>query len=604
MLTSCMWKQLCVAHECTCDVLVHHFYSSAAVLFADAASSRRRSAGPWNSTPSHSAPAVKAGPVRSSIGAASRTSTVGSSIARPSSTLRSSSAINRPVSAPRTSSATRAAAPPPTTAQRRGVSPNVIPVAYKSQASRVVTDSPSSPASLRVSNIGGGANEVVTIPGIRRTVSPVRRGQLIPAPAPSVKALFEERRRCVERRDVLRESVDHVDVATASEDPVNNSRRLSVLHSGPVEHQRTIVSQRSPVARRTSPVRSSGDNSNGNITMGSGGGRSLNSSDAPAGKAPVVMSTHLRRSPVRRTPLASPVLLRTSVPNSSKPSSARGVQGSAHLSAVGRPGSSSRERSASTAKSERMNGLADPRVSGGGGLSSRGVSPRTNDGDITARSTGTNASATVARRPSPQARRSSGVLPPPAASGGARRTPRQHAPSARSSSCGFEAPSIDYVVEVFKCGVNRTLEVDVVPADSDTPLRPNDLLLEVDGKSMSTVDQLRAHFELMYRSHGGRRAPPVPPPMTTVSLLRGTEFLVIDIPLPRTCGGGACISAAGTRSQSPAIPPAALTDSEEAAMDATAAPVAHMINDDFLDSKGEKNLNTDGEEHGTAILTC
>lgn len=123
---------------------------------------------------------------------------------------------------------------------------------------------------------------------------------------------------------------------------------------------------------------------------------------------------------------------------------------------------------------------------------------------------------------------------------------------------------MDYVVEVFKCGVNRTLEVDLVPPDSETPLQVNDLLLEVDGKSMSTVDQLRAYFELMYRA-AGRRVPAAVPPTTSVSLLRGTEFLVIDVPLPRTCGGGG--SHAGTRSQSPAIPPAVSQQQQENSID-------------------------------------
>lgn len=113
-----------------------------------------------------------------------------------------------------------------------------------------------------------------------------------------------------------------------------------------------------------------------------------------------------------------------------------------------------------------------------------------------------------------------------------------------------ELPTIDYVVEVFQCGVNRTLEVDLVPPDSLTPLRVNDLLLEIDGKSMSTVDQLRAHFELMYRgsSANGRRLSTAALPSTiSVSLLRGTEFVMVDVPLPRSCG-----AATTTRSQSPA----------------------------------------------------
>jgi hypothetical protein len=83
----------------------------------------------------------------------------------------------------------------------------------------------------------------------------------------------------------------------------------------------------------------------------------------------------------------------------------------------------------------------------------------------------------------------------------------------------------------------------MVPADSSTPLRENDLLLEVDGKSMSTVDQLRAYLEFLYRGAAGRRTSiSALPSDTSVSLLRGTEFLVIDVPLPRTCGGVAARS--------------------------------------------------------------
>ncbi|CUG91588.1 Hypothetical protein, putative [Bodo saltans] len=546
LLTWCMWKQLCTAHESTCDVLVHHFYSSAAVLFADAVSSagclhqRQLSATPQSRAPARNTaiPPSSAASVRS--GSATR-------------------AVPRPVSAPRASSATRVSSVTP--AQRRGVSPTVVtsrptcfffawcePNGRHSRPTTVarplnaprkepVTSSPR--ASLRSSVNSAQQSkedrEVVTIPGYR-TVSPIRRGQLVPAPAPSVKALFEERRRCDVRREALKDDDPNADplgdtITTGEGDtsqPSQNGRRveqrrLSVLHSVPIDHQRTIASQRSPVARRTSPVRSASANrptpaASQSSAIATNGGVSL--------KTALDNSVLLRKSPVRRLVPPSPVVARNTKP-AVQPQS---------LEPVSRTVSSARSTSAG-GRECRLSSLLDPRASGG--VSSRGASPRSMDEVV---STQTSVASISIRRPSPQAqsqRSSTGLFLPPVASASRRSTPRQAITSARSSSNGLDIPSIDYVVEVFQCSVNRTLEVDMVPTESSTPLRVNDLLLEVDGKSMSTVDQLRAYLELMYRGAAGRRMSiSALPAATSVSLLRGTEFLVIDVPLPRTCGGG------------------------------------------------------------------
>lgn len=528
LLTWCMWKQLCTAHESTCDVLVHHFYSSAAVLFADAVSS----AGCLHQRQLSATPQSRALARNTAIPPSSAASVRSGSATR---------AVPRPVSAPRASSATRVSSVTP--AQRRGVSPTVVTsrpttVARPLNAPRKepVTSSPR--ASLRSSVNSAQQSkedrEVVTIPGYR-TVSPIRRGQLVPAPAPSVKALFEERRRCDVRREALKDDDPNADpladtITTGEGDtsqPSQNGRRveqrrLSVLHSVPIDHQRTIASQRSPVARRTSPVRSASANrptpASQSSAIATNGGVSL--------KTALDNSVLLRKSPVRRLVPPSPVVARNTKP-AVQPQS---------LEPVSRTVSSARSTSAG-GRERRLSSLLDPRASGG--VSSRGASPRSMDEVV---STQTSVASISIRRPSPQAqsqRSSTGLFLPPVASASRRSTPRQAITSARSSSNGLDIPSIDYVVEVFQCSVNRTLEVDMVPTASSTPLRVNDLLLEVDGKSMSTVDQLRAYLELMYRGAAGRRMSiSALPAATSVSLLRGTEFLVIDVPLPRTCGGG------------------------------------------------------------------
>lgn len=139
-----------------------------------------------------------------------------------------------------------------------------------------------------------------------------------------------------------------------------------------------------------------------------------------------------------------------------------------------------------------------------------------------------------------------------------------------SPSARFAPPeqtAADYASRVLRCVINRSLEVDSVPDPSLTPLRERDLILELDGASIATLEHLRLHFENIYSgkkqssSSSGRVSGTLGGTNTvSVSLLRGNEYVELVLELPRH---DVALSTASSRSASMQLPPARTAANED-----------------------------------------
>lgn len=307
-------------------------------------------------------------------------------------------------------------------------------------------------------------------------------GPTAAGPALSVKALQQERQRCEERKAALRSQMDHGPMRLDAQQAKQNS----VLHRGPVQESRSLSSQRSrsPMAARASPVGVS----------------------APSSARPV--------SPYNRT---------SSAPRSaiSRTDSAPRGPNSARMTPPSRPTSVSRQpsatRSVSTERSRSAAALADPRrlpatklpppasASSTGGSQPNSARSGGSQLPTSGRSLSAGSRPSLANGGAPvvPAVRRSSLLP-----AGRRGTivitnTGKATPRAGSNS---NISAADFFVSVLHCRINRSLEVsEIVPSSSEAScaLQPGDLLLEANGKGISTLEHLRTTVEELYGVVGG-----------------------------------------------------------------------------------------------------